>query len=71
LQEVALDTFNYSVIPKAVKNLTGGKNITGQRYKGVRLKPASQGTDPGMYFAPQPNSELQDAWFVFKLNHVD
>jgi len=70
LQEVALDTFNYSVIPKAVKNLAGAKKLTGQRYRGVRFKPA-QGTDPGTYFAPQPNSELQDAWFVFKLNHVD
>ncbi len=71
LQEVALDTFNYSVIPKAVKKIEGVKKIMGQRYRGVRLKPASQGTDPGTYFAPQPNSEVQDAWFVFKLKHVD
>ncbi len=71
LQEVALDTLNYSVIPKAVRKLAGTKKLTGQRYRGVRFKPASQGNDPGTYFAPQPVSELQDAWFVFKLNHVD
>jgi hypothetical protein len=64
LEEIALDYVNYSVIPKSVKKLTG------QRYRGVRFKPANQG-DAGTYFAPQPNSELQDAWFVFKLNHVD
>ncbi len=71
LQEIALDTTNYSVIPKAVKRLAGAKKLIGQRYRGVRFKPASQGNDPGTYFAPQPDSELQDAWFVFKLNHVD
>jgi len=65
LQEVAQDSLNYSIIPR------GAKKMTALKYRGVSFKPASQGTDPGTYFAPRPDSELQDAWFAFKLNHVD
>ena len=65
LQEIALDSLNYSIIPR------GAKKMTALKYRGVSFKPASQGTDPGTYFAPRPDSELQDAWFAFKLNHVD
>ena len=64
-QRLATGYLNYSIIPKGVNKLTS------MRYRGVSFKPALQGTDPGTYFAPQPDSELQDAWFAFKLNHVD
>ena len=65
LQQRALDALNYSIIPR------GAQKMVALQYRGVRFKPADTGTDPGTYFAPQPDSESQDAWFVFKLNHVD
>ena len=65
LQARVFDAVNYSIIPR------GTKKMTALTYRGVSFKPASKNTDPGTYFAPQPDSELQDAWFVFRLNHVD
>ncbi len=65
MQAMNLKALNFSVIPKAVKKLQETK------YRGVSFRRTGQGNDPGIYFAPQPNSDLQDAWFIFKLNHVD
>ena len=65
LKQKALDALNYSIIPR------GAKKVASLSYRGVSFKPAATDADPGTYFAPEPDSELQDAWFVFKLNHVE